>query len=110
MDVDTTQHILGLDKTTWGILLVIGGSLVGWFWKLVMGHNRRLAQLEQHRELTNQHLQNIESNTQRMAEAVEKMDDRHRTDIKDAYNKVEQVHMIVIDMLHAYNGKSKELR
>ncbi len=75
-------------------------AAVAWFWRFVMGHNKRIALLESERELTNAHLNAIEKNTDRMARAFEKMEDRHRQDISKAYEKVEAIHLVVIDLLN----------
>lgn len=93
------------DNTIAGIAILVGAGVVTWFWRLVMGHGRRLAALEKDVALTNAHLTNIEKNTDRLANTLEGMSEHHREDIVRAYEKVEAVHLLVIDVLK--KGKPK---
>lgn len=83
------------------LIAAAASALALWFWRFVMGHNKRLASLESQQAVTNEMLLSINRNIERTCAALEKMETNHRQDIVRAYEKVEAVHLIVIDHLSA---------
>ena len=86
-------------KQALAALGVLAVAIGGWFWRFVMGHNKRISDLEKSNAVMNAHLENIEKSLEKGVAAIERMEQRHREDIVRAYEHIEKLHIVVIESL-----------